>query len=283
MDGTHNLDTELVHVDELRQYHRNPRRGNVPRIRESLRENGQVQALVVNRGELTGRRNEVLGGNHTLQAAVAEGWEQVWVSYVDVGDPEAARIVAALNRTADFGEYDDRLLAEVLSSIDDELGSLSGTGYDLSDLELIEAGLRDDQLGELDSDDDEGPSAEDVVAAYSRKVNAPHYEPNGDNPSPGELVDTSKTEQLQADIRAADLPDDVQDFMLAAAHRHTVFRYDRIAEFYAHADPKLQQLMEASALVIVDFEDAIRHGYVKLTEKLSDLLDADRTDDDAEG
>ena len=78
----------------------------------------------------------------------------------------------------------------------------------------------------------------------------PQYEPTGEVVSPRDLCDTSKTEALTEAIAAAGLPDDVARFLNHAAHRHTVFNYRRIAEFYANADADVQRLMEASALVI---------------------------------
>lgn len=127
-------------VDELTCYHRNPRRGNITGIAESLRVNGQYRALCVNQGSHTGRRNEVLAGNHTLLAARQLGWQSVAVTHVDVDDEHAARIVAADNRTADLGDYDDRLLLELLA----ELPDLDGTGYDLGDLDALEKALAAD-------------------------------------------------------------------------------------------------------------------------------------------
>ena len=50
-----------------------------------------------------------------------------------------------------------------------------------------------------------------------------------------------------------------------------MFDYGRIAESYAHAAPEVQRLYEASALVIVDLDDAIRYGYVALLEKLQGM------------
>jgi len=56
-------------------------------------------------------------------------------------------------------------------------------------------------------------------------------------------------------------------FLIVAARRHTVLHYNKIADFYAHADAKLQALIEDSALVIIDFNKAIELGYVKLAEE----------------
>jgi site-specific DNA-methyltransferase (adenine-specific) len=140
MTTPHDLTTTRVPVAELRTYHRNPRRGNTAVIAQSLTVNGQYRPIVVNAGTHTGRPGEVLAGNHTLMAARDLGWADVAAVTVDVDEDQAARIVAADNRTADLGEYDDRLLLELLADLPD----LDGTGYDPGDLEALEAALADE-------------------------------------------------------------------------------------------------------------------------------------------
>ena len=63
-------------------------------------------------------------------------------------------------------------------------------------------------------------------------------------------------------------------FLLAAAHRHTVFNYENIAEYYANASPEMQRLMEQSALVIIDIDNAIENGFVELSSQIDELRDA---------
>lgn len=133
---THELELERVPVAGLRTFHKNPRRGKVDSIVQSLRVNGQYKPIVVNRGGATGRPCEVLAGNHTLIAAREAGWEDVAVVWVDVDDDAAARIVAADNRTADLGDYDEAILAELLG----DLPSLEGTGYTADDLGALLGG-----------------------------------------------------------------------------------------------------------------------------------------------
>jgi hypothetical protein len=62
----------------------------------------------------------------------------------------------------------------------------------------------------------------------------------------------------------------VKDFLSFAAHRHIVFNYERIAEFYAHSDEKVQNLMERSALVIIDFNKAIENGFIQMTKDIAE-------------
>lgn len=131
------LEVRDVPVVELSAFHRNPRRGNVKAISESLAARGQYKPLVVNEGTLTGRRMEILAGNHTFRAAVSLGWESVQVVTVDVDDAGAAQIVAADNRIADLGTYDDADLLAVLEAA----GDIVGTGYSDMDLSKLQASL----------------------------------------------------------------------------------------------------------------------------------------------
>ncbi len=142
--------TELVRTASLNAYHLNPRKGNVPLIQESLREHGQYKPLIVNRGSLTGRPNEVLAGNHLLQAGMAEGLTEMLVHWLDVDDEKAARIVLVDNRASDKGGYDQSALAELLGSLDD----LAGTGYAAGDLTRLLNGLEEGDQGGLTDPDD---------------------------------------------------------------------------------------------------------------------------------
>lgn len=158
----HDLELTREPVSALHTYHRNPRRGDVSVIRQSLVVNGQYRPLVVNRGTHTGRPSEVLAGNHTLVAARDAGWPDIAVCWIDVDDDHAARIVAADNRTADLGDYDERLLAELLSDLPD----LDGTGYEPGDLDALVQSLTGGEpvAGHTDPDEAPEPPPEPVSA-----------------------------------------------------------------------------------------------------------------------
>ena len=57
-------------------------------------------------------------------------------------------------------------------------------------------------------------------------------------------------------------------FLIDAARRHNIFNYEKIADYYSHSSKEMQELMEDSGLVIIDFEKAIQLGYVKLCEDI---------------
>lgn len=99
---------------------------------------------------------------------------------------------------------------------------------------------------------------------YSSKVEAPIYEPKNTKPYLEELVDKSKTHRLIKEIDKSSLSYEEKNFLIDAARRHNVFNYEKVADYYAHASKEMQQLMEKSALVIIDFDQAIELGYVKL-------------------
>lgn len=103
---------------------------------------------------------------------------------------------------------------------------------------------------------------------YSSKIEAPIYEPKNKQPHILELVDKTKTHRLIREIEKSSLGPDEKLFLMEAARRHYVFNYEKIADYYAHATPEMQNLMEKSALVIIDFEKAIQLGYIKLCDDI---------------
>ena len=109
---------------------------------------------------------------------------------------------------------------------------------------------------------------------YSHKVSTPQYLPNNKKPNIAELYDYSKYAKLIADINNSSVTEEEKKFLKFAATRHIVFNYAKIADYYAHSDADMQKLMEESALVIIDFNDAILNGYVELTKEIDEIIKA---------
>lgn len=103
---------------------------------------------------------------------------------------------------------------------------------------------------------------------YTSKIEAPVYEPTHEKPHVITLCNDAKTRSLIREIDESSLPDNEKEFLRLAATRHSVFHYERIADYYAHATPEMQRLMERSALVIIDFDAAIEQGFVKLCNNI---------------
>ena len=106
---------------------------------------------------------------------------------------------------------------------------------------------------------------------YSRNVLIPQYAPNNKKPNIEELVGYKKYVELMTKINASTVSEEEKKFLRLAASRHLIFNYDLIADYYANSDKEMQELMEDSALVIIDIDDAIANGYVKLSKRLEEI------------
>lgn len=116
--------------------------------------------------------------------------------------------------------------------------------------------------------------ARPVDKKYTGKIQIPQYEPKRIAPPLYELFDRRRYVELLRNINISNVSEQEKDFLRQAAARHIVFNYSKIADYYAHATPEMQKLMEQSALVIIDFDDAIANGYVRLSENIKRIMDA---------
>jgi hypothetical protein len=132
-----------------------------------------------------------------------------------------------------------------------------------------------DALDQLFSDISREPFDSDETSMFSQAVKVPQYEIVGEQPKTTELLDQTRAEKLQKQIAQADLPDDVREFLMFATTRHIVFNYQKIAEFYPHQPPEIQQLMEQSVLIIIDADDAIANGYATFDLQITNIRNAD--------
>ena len=158
-------------------------------------------------------------------------------------------------RIFDFIKVSLEKLAEELSDIMMDMGQF---GDDL---------FKDDDTMNVELPEEENP--------YSQKKHIPQYEPTGDFVDIMELIDDEKTNELIKEIKASNVTEDQKNFLIKAAYRHLKFNYSKIADYYSNASEEMQILMEKSALVIIDIDDAIANGYVKLTKVVEGLITKD--------
>lgn len=116
-------------------------------------------------------------------------------------------------------------------------------------------------------------SFDDTTNIYTSKAAIPQYTPSEVKPPLESLIDFTKYTELIRKIKASNVSDEEKAFLKYAATRHLVFRYSLIADYYAHASKEMQELMEQSALVILDIDDAIANGYVKLSKDIRKILE----------
>ncbi|PZG10297.1 DNA modification methylase [Micromonospora craterilacus] len=147
------VETRDVGLDELTPFPGNARRGDIDKIRESIRKTGQYRSIVVRD---SGGAFVVLAGNHTMQAAAAEGHDTIRCEIIRCDDSEARRINLADNKLAELGDYDHDALAELLSYLD---GDYDGTGYTDDDVQAL-IHPADESLAALGDPDDTPPPPE---------------------------------------------------------------------------------------------------------------------------
>jgi len=252
------LEVELVPIDSVREDPDNARKhgaDNLAAIKASLERFGQRKPIVVNRPTGT-----VIAGNGTYRTAKSLGWKSVYVAWADLDEASARAYALTDNHTGDLSEWDPEVLSKQLQDLGPAFADAPELGFEQ---------LLRDAIGEVE---EEGENL------FTRAVNIPQYEITGEKPAVSELMDAKKTEELQRDIALTpDLPPEVRDFLIAASHRHTVFNYREIAEFYAHAPADVQELMERSALVIIDVRDAILNGFTRFDESVFEAEEGDES------
>jgi ParB-like chromosome segregation protein Spo0J len=120
---------DSVAISSLEGYPTNPRRGDIDAIAQSLKAHGQYRPIVVQYGT-----NFILAGNHTYKAAKKLGWKKIKVTYIEVDEVAARKIVLADNRLTDLAGYNEPLLKSLLQA----LPELEGTGFSASEVETLD-------------------------------------------------------------------------------------------------------------------------------------------------
>lgn len=199
---------EVIDIDALKVYRKNARVGNLEAIAESLTVNGQFRPLTVNR-----RTMEILVGNHTWKAAKSLGWSKIAVTFVDVSDKAAAKIVLADNRTNDLSSYDTFELSELLKEVQK---NPVGTGFTESDVSQIIDGIVSADTDSLEAVFRPNP----VQATDEQKHDAGNFQPpEADNRfiPPADLGEPDAVESVTIKVlKPESPPEDAEgDFELA--------------------------------------------------------------------
>lgn len=110
---------------------------------------------------------------------------------------------------------------------------------------------------------------------YTNKITTPEYLPKNEKPAISDLFNLEKFNELVSKIEISNINSEDKKFLICAASCHIVFNYEKIADYYAHSDKDVQELMEDSALVIIDFDSAMAKGFVKLSQVIDEQYDLD--------
>lgn len=239
-----------VPIEKLSEHPDNPRKITAEKLADLKRSIQSIPAMLYKRPLVVvthGDGYRVLGGNQRLRALRELGYEAVPVMLADELTEEQQREFIVKDNVA-FGEWD---------------------------WDVVEASWNADEIAEWGVDLPDGFGEPESPEQYTKKITPPIYEVTGEKPDVRSLFDMTTTASLHKEIEQADVPEEVKAFLRHAAHRHTVFNYRRIAEYYAHAPASVQRLMEASALVIIDFKQAIERGFVRLSQDIAKQYESD--------
>lgn len=232
-------------ISQLVPYENNPRINDdaVADVMESIKQTGNLDPIEVDEDYV------ILQGHTRLKALKKLGYtETEVVIYQGLTEEQKIKYLLLGNKTAERAEWDEQKLLEELEKVDFE-------GYDFGF--------------------DFAQELEEEQNPYSPNVKIPQYEVTGAKPLLAELCDHAKTDAMIAKIEEADVSPEEKEFLKLAATRHIAFNYRNVAEYYANATPEMQRLMEESALVIIDLDDAMANGYAKLQAEIEEMAEGD--------
>ena len=231
---------EQWEIDRLIPYARNPRKNDhaVDKIASAIREFGfKVPIIAKSNGD-------VVDGHLRLKAAQKLGMDTVPVVIADdLTDAQVRAFRLSVNKMAEIADWDDELLQLELDELREMDFDLDLTGFD-------------DYCANEDN-------------IYSEMVDAVAYEKNKPKPTISDLCETSKYFELYRKISDSQIHEDEKAFLYLAASRHIQFNYEKIAGYYAHSDDDTRRIFEDLVLVIIDYNDAIKRGIVKINNAIS--------------
>lgn len=258
-------------IAELKPAEYNPRKRLRPgdeeydRLKRSIETFGYVDPIIINAD------GTVIGGHQRLFVLQDLGYQEADVAVVSLSKTDEKALNIALNKIS--GEWDQEKLAAIFAELNMEGYALDVTGFDQAErsevmdaVKALKGGLEKER---------------ELSDKYTKKIKKITYEVTGETPEISELCDRSKTNALIQDIESdMSISEEEREFLKLAAMRHLVFDYHNIAEYYAAASPEMQGLMEDSALVIIDIDQAIQNGYARIKGSILDMVDREAGGDD---
>tara|TARA_R100001015_G_C4622608_1_gene180117 strand:+ start:336 stop:1067 length:732 start_codon:yes stop_codon:yes gene_type:complete len=231
---------ELIKTNKLKPATYNPRQISTKQykdLKKSIERFGLVDPIIVNK-DMT-----IIGGHQRYKICKELKHTELDCVVLDLSKAEERELNIRLNKNT--GDFDMDILANEF-----DIDELTDWGFKHIDLDI--------NIDKLD----ENP--------YTDKVESPTYTASNEKPNVKELFDINKTNELIKKIKDSNIDKADKDFLIKSAQRHIVFNYSKIADYYVHSNKEVQELMEDSALIIIDFNKAIKQGYVRLNSEITD-------------
>jgi hypothetical protein len=239
-----NIRHEFIPVSEIEGLENNPRyikEAEFYKLKADIKEDANFlyqRPPLLNR---TGGKYICYAGNQRLRAAIELGLTEI-PCFVEDDVPQSVQDKRTIIDNTHRGQWDYDLLANEWNQDD-----------------LTEWGVVFDK-----------EKAENDI--YSRKIESPIYTPKKDvKPELDDIVNLEKYHELLAQIEASKISKKDKELLKLAATRHIKFSYQDIAEYYCHSSKDVQELMENSALIIIDYNKAIELGFVEMVKNTINL------------
>jgi hypothetical protein len=264
---------KVMKIDDLMPAEYNPRLDLQPgdpdydNLKKSIEEFGFVQNVVYNQ-----ETGHIVGGHQRIKVLRDLGYDELMVAVVEMDENKEKALNLGLNKIE--GDWDLPKLKLLMDDLQESGLDLDLTGFSEHEMDELYS-WESDETDELLEPDEDNP--------YTTKIVIPTYEITGEKPPLKSLVDTEITTILSDIIKDhVDVPEEEKTFLLLAATRFLKFDYKKIAEYYAHSNIEMQEIMEKLALVIIDYNKAIENGFVEFAHSILDQQEAEEEDKENE-
>lgn len=239
MDDEVEVKTFEASIDDLTMTSKNPRtikKKDFDILKKSIK---NFPSMMKVREVVVDENMRVLGGHQRIKALQAQGKTKVLVKQV-IGWTEEQKDEFLIKDNIANGDWDNDKLANE---------------WDKAKLEEWGLPLKIASSGDY----------KELL-----EVSIPYYTPAEDAPEVEELADLSDVDKLMERIANTKCDPELSKILQVRAAFFADFNFQRIADYYAHADKKVKELMKDLGLVIVMPKEAYERGMCDFRESFDE-------------
>ncbi len=233
----------MIKLSSIKPNPNNPRLIKDDKFKKLVKSISEFPKMMSLRPIVVDEDNIILGGNMRYKALQELGKKEIpkeWIKKAsELTEEEKKEFIIKDN--VGFGEWDEEML-----HIDWDVEQLDEWGLELPvKTELNEVDLFD--------------------------INLPFYEPSEICPNENELANIEKTKDLIDKIKNLEISEYMKELLIIRASFFTDFDFQKIADFYSKQNKEVKEIFEQLGMVILAPKEALKHGFIELTERLFEL------------